>query len=104
MGKLIRTYDIVKSLLEEKVQYRDDDELLTVRFWWDEIRALNLDPKVLLAKDFLVLVKDRKITPADIITRARRKVSEENIHLRGNKYKERKKKQTEIKAEIRELS
>ena len=101
MSRLKQTYHKVKALLEDKEKYRDNDELLVARFWVDEAKALYLDFNFLPTKEFLILYKDGKFTPADIITRNRRKVTEHYPHLRGKSYKARQKKEQEVREEIK---
>lgn len=94
--KFKNTYDIVKSLLQEDYVrskdelYRDNDELLVVRFWCDELKQKNIVVKSLGAIEFMKLYRDGLITSADSISRARRKVNENCHELRGKSYKNRK--------------
>lgn len=105
MSNLTTLYDQVKRLLTEKEDYRNSDELLTARIWYDELKRINPNIQFVSAVDWMTLYKDGKVTTADSITRARRKVQEENIHLRGKAYNQRKgKKQEEVKQEIRNLN
>ena len=99
-------YKLIKSLLIEKEAYRDDDELLTARVWFDELKyELAVDPYTESSVAFMQLYSKGKITTADTITRARRKVQEENKELRGNNYVERKgKKQQEVKYGLRNIN
>lgn len=104
MSKLKQTYYKVKSLLEYKEKYRDNDELLVAKYWLIEASAMHLDFDFLPTKQFLIMYKDGKFTPADTILRARRKVNEHFEHTRGKSYKPRKEKQKEIKAELKEIA
>lgn len=88
-NKISKTYDIVKGLLSQE-RFRDDDELLVVRIWHDELEAQDIKPKEITGYELLTHIKDRKVTPADTITRARRKVQEECSFLRGKNYVKRK--------------
>lgn len=101
--KITTMYERVKHLLIKKTDYRDDDNLLVCRIWWDELLELKFVPEQMTAMEFLVLYRDQKLTSSDTITRARRKVQEENEHLRGKSYIERQNKQEEIKEEIRNI-
>jgi hypothetical protein len=103
MKKLKKTYEKVRLLLIEKPEYRDNDELLVVRFWWDDMKRHGLNPKETSAFVFMTMMKDNLITAADEITRARRKVQEIHIELRGEKYHKRKLKQSEVKQQIKNL-
>jgi hypothetical protein len=86
--QIIKTKDQVKSLLEMEEGLRDNDTRLIAIYWAYEIGIEQL--KGLSANDFLANVAAGKLTPADTITRARRKVQEDNEELRGVKYKKRK--------------
>lgn len=101
--KITTMYERVKHLLIKKSDYRDDDNLLVCRVWWDELLELKFVPEQMTAMEFLVLYRDQKLTSSDTITRARRKVQEENEHLRGKSYIERQNKQEEVKEEIRNI-
>lgn len=96
-------YEIVVSLLEVGDKYRDDDNKLVVRIWWDELLKRGLIPDQMTASEMLVLYRDGKLSNADSITRARRKAQEERPHLRGASYVARQHKTEDVKAEIREL-
>lgn len=103
MSKLKQTYYKVKSLLEYKEKYRDNDELLVAKYWLIEASVMHLDFNFLPTKQFLIMYKDGKFTPADVILRARRKCNENFEHTRGKSYKPRQKKQIEIKEELKTL-
>ena len=105
--KIKTMYERVKELLikdnNNPYKYRDNDNALVVRIWWDEVIAKGFAPEQLTITEFFILYRDEKITSADTITRARRKVQEENEHLRGNSYIDRQNKQEEVKDEIKIL-
>ena len=90
LKKLQRNYDKVKALLESDERYRDNDELLVARFWYDECKSRNLNLKEMPAMDFMVMYRDGILTSSDVITRARRKVMETCTELQGKTYKKRK--------------
>lgn len=102
MSKIAKAYDKVVELLMLKEEYRDSDEALVVRYWWEESKLLvNFD--TMTAKDFFLLYKSQKITPADTITRLRRKAQQMNVNLRGATYKNRHEKESEIVSELNSL-
>ncbi len=89
LASLNSTKEVVIHYLKTDPRYRDDDEMLVARFWHNEVVAKGGDTKCILAWDFLSLYAKGKLTSADIITRARRKIQEENPELRGSKWNER---------------
>lgn len=103
MSYLKNTFDTVKKLLEDYPKFRDNDELLVVQIWHSELKRLGIDSKTIPAMDFFNIYKENKLTPADLITRARRRVCELHENLRGKSYKPRKKKQEEWKKEMADV-
>lgn len=85
----------VESLLMQSSQYRNNDDALVVRFWWDE-----LPNKEISAKDFLIQYKLGNLTSADTITRARRKLQELYPHLRGEVWEKRHKEARDTQFDI----
>lgn len=83
--RITDNYTKVKDLLELKPIYRDDYNALLSRVWYDEMQNKSLS-----AIDFLHLLKNKQLSHPESIMRVRRKVQEENPHLRGKSYKQRK--------------
>ena len=81
-------YEFVKSILEHYPETRDDDMKLYARACWldDNCNAMSTDGfyKVLYFHD------KYKLPNYESITRARRKVQQNEEHLRGKRYKNRK--------------
>ncbi len=82
-------------MLNKHVHYRDNDRKLIAHFWRTEINNIGGE-KPKSVNDFLVLYATGKLTEADYITRARRKVQEHNPLLRGVKWKKRHKEESEV--------
>ena len=101
---LLTTYNTVKKLLEQFPKYRDNDELLVVQIWYNELKAKGMDVKAISGMDLLNYYKDGNLTTADVITRARRKVMEEHESLRGKSYHPRQKKQATYKNQLNSIS
>lgn len=102
MSNIPQVYDRVVRLLKEDTKYRDDDNALVARIWWDELRAKNIEGTSATATQFLTLYRDGKVTTADSITRARRKAQELHKELRGASYTNRQVHKTEeVKSAIR---
>lgn len=91
----MKTLDLVQELLEVHEHCRDNDGALVCNVWACEIkRKFDRSYKNMSAEDIMRLIANNKITSYGTITRARRKLQEEYIHLRGNRYNERKTKLT----------
>jgi hypothetical protein len=57
---------------------------------WDiELRKMKLNPKTTTIDMFFNLYQEGKLSDADFIKRARRKLQELNIELRGKSWKSR---------------
>ena len=82
----MKTKEEIKKLLEQDHRLRDSDNKLLARFFSNELARKNIDVKKITAYDFLVLLATNKLHSIEGITRMRRKVQEENKHLRGVAY------------------
>jgi hypothetical protein len=87
----------VAKLLKDNPNFRDDDRLLVVNFWYGQLVDKKIDPKKISASTFLVYYLDGHLTNSDLITRARRKVQEENPELRGKNWNDRHKQEKEYR-------
>lgn len=91
----------VKACLEKFPEYRDDDKQLVSYIWWVQLKKNGINSDSISATKFLLLYGNGDLLPqADVITRARRKVQEENKHLRGNSYDERHEQQKRVRKDI----
>lgn len=104
MSQIKIVFDRVRTLLEKSPKYRDSDQLLVARMWWEELQAQGIESDKITAQEFMEMYRDGKITSSDSISRARRKVNEELPNTKGLSYKPRKIKEEEIKQEIKEIS
>jgi hypothetical protein len=82
----MNTKAVVNDLLNKKPYLRDDDNKLCTHIWYKEMKLLGYDPHNISATDFLLLYAKNKVTLAPSIKRARAKIQEENVFLRGKKY------------------
>jgi hypothetical protein len=91
--------DRVQDLLERFPHLKDDDYKLISTYWLTETggRSYNQERS---AFDFLQQYADGNLTPAESITRMRRKLQEENINLRGLSYQKRQDLGEEIRKSI----
>ena len=97
-------FTIVKKLLAESPRYRDNDKLLIVRIWWEEMKSKGIDPEKATARQLMDLMVDDRVTQPDTIKRARRKVQEHFPNLRGIIRTHRMQKQNKVKESIRNLN
>tara|TARA_Y100000034_G_scaffold131973_1_gene193871 strand:- start:82 stop:396 length:315 start_codon:yes stop_codon:yes gene_type:complete len=97
-------YTKVKHLLAETPRYRDNDKLLVARIWWEEMKAIRIDPETATARQLMDLMVDDRVTQPDTIKRARRKVQEDFPNLRGIVRTHRLQKQNKIQENIRNLN
>lgn len=101
MTKIKDIAPAVKGILEHDARYRDDDNKLISVIWWQEIGVHRIED--LTGKEVLRMLYDGELTPAESITRARRKIQELHPELLGEKRKKRRRQQEEeVKQELRE--
>lgn len=99
-----RLFEKVKLLLEQDPKLRESDSVLMARVWYNDLVSMQLDPDAISTTQFLSLLAAKKISSYEAITRGRRKIMEENPHLRGKSYSARKKKEKEVKTEVKDWS
>ncbi len=93
---------IVLDLLKEDERLRDSDKKLSARIWANKLGGVN-ELKEMSAYDFLVMYSDKSkgLYCQERIGRARRRVQNANVDLRGAEYKERKDEVEEVKRVVR---
>ena len=96
-----------KSLIEKIRVYlslhpetRDCDRTLTTLIWSGELNTFSDDHIKTTLQSFLISYRNGKLTCADSITRARRKLQEEDKTLRGEKWYLRKKLQEQFRQKV----
>lgn len=93
--------DLVRELLENFPHLRDDDDKLVANIWIRELGGAE-KAKEVSAYYFLAQYSGYKaFTSAESITRARRKLQNTHLHLRGEKYLERMTEQENVKEFIK---
>lgn len=100
LKKIIKTKDVVKELLIRHPHLRDSDDKLIANIWNMECKEMDLDPKSINAYTLLLMLSEGKLTSFEAASRARRRIQEAHVQLRGDNYKERQKKETEIRENI----
>ena len=98
--KIFKQKDIVTKLLNEYPELRDNDSRLVANVWLHELQGLELNHNKISAGKFLHLYATGQLTASDSITRLRRKLQEENIELRGEKYNKRQNRVTNVQMEL----
>lgn len=91
----------VEALFIKDPKLQDDDNRLVAYYWKKQIESLGLNINQITAFALLKLYSEKKLTQADVITRARRKLQEENPKYRGLKWNERQVYNNEIKKQIK---
>jgi|TARA_R110002012_G_scaffold299516_1_gene498665 hypothetical protein len=83
----MKTKEEIEKLLTIDERLRDSDSKLIARFWANELSAKNIDINKISAYDFLSMYATNQLHNTEGLARMRRKVQEENKHLRGKYYK-----------------
>jgi hypothetical protein len=95
----------VKSFLLTNPDMRDDDHILTVAIWRQDLIRANKFEKKMGALEFLKLYSigtiGQEISNAFSIVRYRQIIQRECPELRGERYLERKKNETTIREKVR---
>ena len=95
--------EIVKTFLVNREDLRDSDAKLIANVWRKEIETLKGKNALndMSAYDFFAFyLAQEKISSSDSITRARRKIQQDNAELRGKNYKERQAQEKEFRKEV----
>ena len=88
----------VQRMLEISKKSRDSDDKLVCNIWYKIIGKERTES--MSAMDLLQIISDGKLPSYDNISRARRKLQEDNVHLRGESYKERHHQEASVRAKI----
>jgi hypothetical protein len=84
--KIYNSMDMIEIILNEYPETKDNDKLLISKMWEVELLNQNLDPKTTPIDMFFSLYERNVLSNADTILRARRKLQEQNEHLRGENW------------------
>lgn len=101
--KILDVSATVKKLLLSSSRYRNSDQRLVNRIWYEQLKKTEKNPDKMTATEFLKELLDGNLTSSDCITRARRKLNEKHEETRGTSYKPSVRKQAAIVAEINEI-
>jgi hypothetical protein len=98
--KLKTLKEKVKILLTKFTELRDDDKLLVTKMWFYELKKYEVEPSLMTAMQFFQIYQQDILSNSDHITRAKRKIQEENPELRGKTWDERHKEGEETRFDI----
>jgi len=101
--KISDLYQEVKQYLCSDPRTRDNDHLLACMIWHRQLRSSGRDITRMSAYDFMLLYRDKELANHDSISRARRKVQEDNALLKGYAQHERKLNENAVKQELRSI-
>jgi len=88
----------VQRMLEVSKKSRDSDDKLVCNIWYNRMGKERID--VMSAMELMQIISDGKLPSYDNISRARRKLQEDNVHLRGESYKERHNQELSVRKKI----
>ena len=100
VNKIKEMQVVVEDLLHQYAHYRDSDTRIIAHIWMRQLGGLENMKSISLYDFFQLWIENKNIVSPDTITRARRKVQEENVDLRGKTYKKRKKQAKDVKKNI----
>ena len=92
----------VEELLTTNPRTRESDNLLVATFYFHEMGGKDVLNNV-SAFDFLKKMSSGGLTSFESISRARRKIQEQNPHLRGSNYIEKQNLSEEVRENIKNL-
>ena len=94
---------LIKQMLETHPHLRNEDEKLASNVLYLFLSGIGINSQKISAFEFLQMYAENQLPTIDYITRIRRKIQEENEHLRGTNYKARKLKCQTIKKHKEEI-
>lgn len=100
---ILSTSIIVKKVLINVPETRDNDELLMLKVWCIQKPDLR-DDKSISFTQFGVMFKNKKLANTESIRRSRQKLQEEIPGLRGKNYKSRKNHTVAVKDQLKDHS
>ena len=90
----------IRTILDENPETRDDERLLHCEVWWSEFKSIHPTNPRHEAGDFWSQYRLGRLTAPSSISRARRKLQEEDKTLRGESWYKRKGRAEEFKQDI----
>lgn len=93
----------VESLLRRFPAYRDCDTKLVAHIWMEQIGGVEKMKEINLHDWMKMWIDNPNIASPETIYRARRKIQESNVALRGEHYKFRKDQEKDVRGGISDL-
>jgi hypothetical protein len=97
--------DLVKILLTEKEETRDNDMYLASAYWYRQLRTKGIDANAITGMQMLIYIKNYKNTGLvsfESIRRSRQLIQEMHPELRGKEYEKRHATQEEVKQDLKD--
>ena len=95
------TIQRVAAILLKNPETRDNDRMLCVRYWQQQLLDLGDDPSIMdIADFFMAYAFKNTLSDAQTITRLRRKLQMEQPEYRGKKWAEKQAKQEKVKEDL----
>ena len=85
-------------MLEISTKSRDSDDKLVCNIWYNRLGKERVN--LMSAMELMQIISDGVLPSYDNISRARRKLQEDHVHLRGESYKERHHQEAGVRAKI----
>ena len=94
--KITKYEDTIKSILQSNEKSRNSD----FRLYCILLMRLGFDPKNISAFDLLKGMQEKTYPNLESVGRARRKLQESNVELRGSSYESRKEHEKSVRTEL----
>lgn len=96
--RIIKIKDTVHRILKEQSDTRDNDRLLLLKVWAEQVPELRGNMSFV---DFSKIYLSGKLVDTESVRRSRQKIQEQNPELKGNFHHKRKQSEEEMRANIR---
>ena len=93
----------VETLLKRYPPYRDCDTKLVAHIWMEQVGGVERMKEINLHDWMKMCIDNPNIAIPENICRARRLIQKTNVELRGEKYKIRKKQESEVRKGINKM-
>lgn len=94
------TIQRVAAILLKHPETRDNDRMLCVYYWQQQLLDIGRNPSNMDLSDFFLAYTFTDLTDAQTITRLRRKLQMERPQFRGKRWEEKHRKQLEVKLDL----
>lgn len=95
--------DMITTLLSMHPHLRDDNNRLLATVWSIELSVEGINAKSITGHELLNLIAKGTITKSGSITRVSRKLQEQKVELRGEKYNRRHAHQEDVLAQLKTM-